>query len=481
MPDAVKPKPKPKLNNALLTLLAFIALIALLAAWDALTRWGEIIAAVYAVAAIVSAAAWLALVMVRVRYGIRERRSQHTVSEAKAKAQHIKIATETSLTQAEAMAKARILSADARKAEREAELFIITAKRDEQVLISDGDPSRKFTAAHLQLSGQVNGRVTEATPEQAAAWETWHRPRSQAAAALIQEPPTPPAELPAIIPALVNRQRILIVGASDAGKTTLLRWLIDARRGKCLVIDPQGSPGKWGPDAKMIGEGLNYSRIAIVLPQLLAEMQRRHAQIGTGEVLEGQHSQLTIIIDDLRGIIMNCKEAGKNLAHLLTDGRSTGLNLIIGTHSRYVKPLGLEGEGDLRKGFVIVELHGGNGEMRGATLEFNADQNKIPHALPGPHPDIEAAKARAQAAEKIETDIEAILADEPMPEPEPSRTNGYDPDRAELIREMYNDGSTKTEIARAFGYKLNNGAIFYEIKEALETEETTTTTTTKPA
>ena len=468
MPDTTKPKP----TNTLLTFLGLLATLGLIAAWDALTRWDEIIAAVYAAAAILSAAAWLTLIMVRVVYGIRERRTDFDISQVKAKARHMTIAAKASLTQAKTMSEARILSADARKAEREAELFIIQAPRDHQVLISDGDSSRKFTAAHLQISGQTNGIQIPATPEQTAAWSAFNSRSQGAAAAAIQEPITPPAELPAIIPALVNRQRILIVGASDAGKTTLLRWLIEAR-GKCLVIDPQGSPNKWG-EATMLGEGLNYPRIATALNSLAAEMKRRHGEIGTGEVLEGQHEHLTIIIDDLRGIIMNCKGIGQILAHLLTDGRSTGLNLIIGTHSRYVKPLGLEGEGDLRKGFVIVELEGGNGEPRSATLEFNADGHKIPHALPGPHPDIEAAKKAAKAAPKIKADIDSILA---KPEPEPTKTR-YDPNQSAAIREMAANGISKPDIARTLGYDNYGGAIVYEIKAALSVAAKATTTTT---
>lgn len=465
----------PNIPNTLLSILGLIAAIGLLAAWDAMQRYAWLIAAIYAAAAILSTAAITTLIVIRVAYGIRERHSAHRLNQAEAEARHITIATETALIQTQAMAEARQLSAAARKAEREAELTTIIAKRDEQVFISDGDPERKFTAGHLQASGEINGQVTAATPAQSAAWATFHGPRSQAAAPLLQEPITPPAELPAIIPALVNRQRILIVGASDAGKTTLLRWLIDAR-GKCLVIDPQGSPGKWG-GATMLGEGLNYARIAIVLDKLAAEMKRRHEQIGTGKVLEGQHEHLTIIIDDLRGIIMNCKGVGQVLAHLLTDGRSTGLNLVIGTHSRYVKPLGLEGEGDLRKGFVIINLQGGNGEQWNATLEFNADGNAIPHTLPGPHPDIEAAKLKAQAAAKIETDIEAILTQEPTAAP----AKETKAERAAAIQAMDAEGMTPGEIATTFG-KTNAGSMFYEIKKALETtEETTTTTATECA
>lgn len=457
--------PDKKLPNALLAILGLLVALGILIAWEAMSRYATAIAALYATAAILAAAAWLSLLLVRVAYGVRRSRREHTLDEAEAKARHIAIAAETGLTQAEAMARARILSADARKAEREADLHIITAKRDEQVFIADNDPNRTFTAGHLQ-PGRMNGKLITPTAKEATAWAVFHGPKSQAAAAVIQEQPITPAELPPIIPALVNRQRILIVGASDAGKTTLLRWLIDARD-KCLVIDPHGSPAKWGPETMQIGHGLDYSKIAVALPQLLAEMKRRHAEIGSGAVLEGQHAQLTIIIDEFRGIVKHCKEAGKQISDLLTDGRKTQMNLIITSHSRYVKALGIEGEGDLRKGYVIVALSGGNGEPHRATLEFNADNNEIEYALPGPHPVIEEMKAKAQAAEKIETDLEAILKDMPEPEPKPT-SNGFDPDQAAAIREMAANGISKPDIARKLGYDNYGGSIFYQIKQALQ-------------
>ncbi len=467
MPDTMpNTQPKPKANNALLITLAIIALIGLLAAWDALARYGEIIAAIYAAAAILSALGLLTLFMVRVVCSIQTFRGLHSLRQEKAKAAEITLSRETKLEETRVLTDARKMKASARKAEREAQLFVIQAPRDHQVLINDDDVTQKFTAAHLQLSGTVNGKPTPPTPEQTAAWSAFHS-RSQAAAApLLQEPATPQAELPAIIPALVNRQRILIVGASDAGKTTLLRWIIDSRK-KCLVIDPHGSPGKWG-EAKQIGVGLDYSRIAMALPQLLVEMKKRYEQLGRGEILEGQHIRLTIIVEEAMGIVRHYKEAGKQISSLLTDGRKVGLDLIATSQSRYVEPLGLKGEGDLRKGYVIVGLSGGNGEPHRATLEFNADGNETEHRLPGPHPDIEAAKEKAEAAEKIETDLESILAEEPEMEMEPTPKQK----RAETIRALYNEGRSKTQIAQHFNKPSNSGAIFYEIRNAL----TTTTT-----
>ena len=461
-----------QLSNTILAILAIFAALGLMAAWDALIRWTAIIAAVYAAATMIAVVAWLTLAIVRIYYSLIERHNKYTISKSQNKARDITIANEIKLTETRMLTEGRQLLAAARKAEREAQLFVITAKRDEQVFISDDDITKKFTAAQLQLSGQVNGALKEATPQQMAAWSTFHAPQSQNTPTMLtQEAITPAVPPQPIIPSLVNRQRILIIGASDAGKTTLLRWLIEAREGKCLIIDPHGAPAKWGK-TKQIGRGLDYSAIKAALPQLLTEMKKRHAEIGRGEVLESQHSQLTIIIDEFRGIVKHCKDAGQQISDLLTDGRKTQMNLIVTSHSRYVKALGIEGEGDLRKGFTICSLRGGNGEPHYATLEFNADGNEIEHALPGPHPDIEAAKLKAKTAPKILTDLESILTD--VPEPKPA--SDYDPKRAEKIREMYNKGMKKTEIARAFDYKANTGAIFYEIKAALEIATTTTKT-----
>jgi len=109
-------------------------------------------------------------------------------------------------------------------------------------------------------------------------------------------------------------------------------------------------------------------------------------------------------------------------------------------------------------------------------LEFNANKIEIEHHLPGPHPDIEAARALAQAAEKIETDLDSILESEPEPAP---TTNGYDPDQAEAIRSMYNEGMNGTQIAQALGYKSYSGAIYYEIKAALAAQEKSSSSTTE--
>ena len=62
------------------------------------------------------------------------------------------------------------------------------------------------------------------------------------------------------------------------------------------------------------------------------------------------------------------------------------MDCIVATHSERVKALGIEGEGDLAKGFTVVRLYGGNGDPdRYATVSHNGGA-EVRYELPGPYP-----------------------------------------------------------------------------------------------
>lgn len=452
-------QPDKKLSNSLLAILGLLVALGVLIAWDAMSRYATAIAAMYATAAILAAAAWLSLLLVRVAYGVRRSRREHTLDEAEAKARHITIATETGLQQAEAMARARILSADARKAEREAELHIITAKRDEQVLISDSDPTKKYMAAHLQMSGQVNNTHVAATPEQIEAYTKWHTPRGggENTVPMIQEPA--PTTLP-LLPALTDCDNILIVGGKGSGKTTLLQWLEaeHMQRGKTIVLDSHAEPGQWF--SQVIGAGRKYTKIKNAMIALIKRMDERHDRRAKGEK---RFAPICTIVDEFTLLPGYLKEAGYKVKSysfpMLTEGRKVEMSCLWGIHSDRVKATGFEGMGDLRECFdAVVRLKHVKGDYY-ALVDFGEGKETTRYIPPGPF----FVQPR-QATEDLLT-----VDNEPEPKPEP--------DRAEQIRTMYNNGNgmTKTEIAKSFGYNSNEGAIFYHIKNALG--ETTTTTT----
>lgn len=189
-------------------------------------------------------------------------------------------------------------------------------------------------------------------------------------------------------PALHRAQRLLIVGASDAGKTTLVQHVLGQRE-NVLVVDPHATRGKWG-EARVIGAGRNYEAIGRTLDGLVGMMDRRYQELDRGDVAEGEHPRCTVVVDEWRAITRNVKDAGERLSTLLTEARKVNMDLIVATHSANVKALGIEGEGDLRDGFTVVRIKR-EGEQRVATIE-QGDKPR-PLRLPGHYTPKPAASA----------------------------------------------------------------------------------------
>ncbi|RMF05245.1 MAG: hypothetical protein D6768_01510 [Chloroflexi bacterium] len=286
------------------------------------------------------------------------------------------------------------------------------------------DTSRHAVWHNLTLEQRVyaNGHYAPPTTIEAQAWYTLRTPQS----AQVSTTPALAANTSVeLLPALDAVQRCLIVGASNAGKTTLLQHLITRRlaSGKVVVIDPHAYPDKWS-GCTVIGAGRDYPAIDRALTALIQLMTKRYDEIGRGLVAEGAHSSLVIIIDEWRAIVKNLgKSAGKAIGALLTESRKAAFSVFIATHSERVKALGIEGEGDLRDGFAIVRLSLLNGQ-RQATLDQG--QGEQPAQLPGPYVELRHLAAPAED-----------LNLEPHPNPE----------EAEVIR-LWQDGQPVSTIAQ---------------------------------
>jgi hypothetical protein len=150
---------------------------------------------------------------------------------------------------------------------------------------------------------------------------------------------------------LDRAERVLIKGASDAGKTTLLQHI--AQRSKNVtIIDPHYTPGIW-PTDKIIGAGRDYTSIEDFLIGLVDEVNNRYKRRASGDT---SFEPMTVIIDEFNSIKEETKAGGKILGMLIRESRKVGFRLFIGSHSELVKPLGLEGQGDIREGLFIVRL-----------------------------------------------------------------------------------------------------------------------------
>ncbi len=290
--------------------------------------------------------------------------------------------------------------------EREAKVMYLVAEEGQQVYIRDTEKNITWRTAHLDSRVSANGQPTIPNPAELLAWQSYmfrHRPR------VMNE--VTPQLLPAssyvdLLTTLDSVQRCLIVGASDSGKTTLLQWLVSRRlqTSKVIVIDPHAYPQKW-PGCVVVGTGRNYPEIAKALDALVRLMTKRYEEIGKGMVAEQAHSRITILIDEWRAIVYNIKDASEAIKALLTESRKAAFSVFVATHSERAKPLGLEGEYDLKDGFAVVRLSIANGQ-RYATLDMG--NGEVPVILPSSYP--------IQNLSVIEAEEVINLEPEPTPE-----------------------------------------------------------------
>jgi hypothetical protein len=172
-------------------------------------------------------------------------------------------------------------------------------------------------------------------------------------------------------------------------------------------------------------------------------MTKRYEEIGQGIVAEQAHSQITILIDEWRAIVYNVKGAGEAIKALLTESRKAAFSVFVATHSDRAKPLGLEGEYDLKEGFAIVRLSIANGQRR-ATLDTG--NGEVPALLPGIYP--------IQSPQNIDTKNIINL------DLKPTSTEAH-------ILKLHSEGMSISSIAQhVFGSKGGNQN--QRVKEVLE-------------
>lgn len=321
-----------------------------------------------------------------------------------------------------------------------------------------GDQMVEVRRVDLPLPA-VNGLPVRLDANQLALldrWNQYHATSKKDRWEVAPAPPPPAAAgqlgpgLPPLLPRLVGAQRLIIAGNSDAGKTTLIKWMIAHRadHSAIVVIDPHAPSKILGYDC--IGAGRDYEAIAAALESLVELMSNRYEDVRLGVMNYGQHQRISVFIDEWTGIVQNIKDAGRLLAILLVESRKVNIHLTVIAHSTTIEALGLP-DAQIRKSAMIVELSGGNdGSARRAFVlpaaKTNPDGSKATpteHALPGPF------AGYAQPAPPVVREL---------------------PD-AKILRalRMDADGASVTAIAKEyFGVDKPNGSQTRQIRDLLK-------------
>lgn len=318
----------------------------------------------------------------------------------------------------------------------EAQVTTVVVNETENLFIRDSDPSATWHNTNLDPRAEIGRNLPVAIEEESNRWYHFTQfkflsrmkgnGRGQNEQLLLEgdrnmlsftgddQPALPP---PNILDILGQAQRALVVGPSNAGKTTLLNHYIRqcqaAGPGEILVIDPHAEPSHWR-GCKVVGIGSNHPEISETLDKLIRIMEKRYEEIGQGIVKTGQHPPISVIIDEWMSIANMCPNASHVMVRLLTESRKAAFSVIICSHSQRIKSLGLTGQGDLKEGFTVVKLVLTPNKQRKAIIDMG-DGVDTEAELPGPFIDY---GAEVPMLEPLQTKVwDTLLNDDTLMKP----------------------------------------------------------------
>lgn len=276
----------------------------------------------------------------------------------------------------------RMLVAQARRAERDAQHTVVTAGPGEQVYIAEENHAILWRAAHRDPRVYANGQWTEPAKTELGAYLAYLASLTHQAAPQLNL--LEAGVMPDLLTSIRDFERMLIVGSSGAGKTTLLQHVCHTRPGEVIVCDVHDDGHTWPPNCQVVGGGQNYADVMKALQWIIETIRARYALRATGAILDDENCPLTtLVLDEWRELVSAEPDAADVMKKTLTSGRKIRMGVVLGSHSERVGPLGIRGEGDLKDGFYVIRLHGDKYAGFSATLDQG--DGEIPVKLPGPY------------------------------------------------------------------------------------------------
>lgn len=231
---------------------------------------------------------------------------------------------------------------------------------------------------------------------------------------------------------------LIVVGATDSGKTSLLKEIVRRLReeGKdVFVLDPDAAHGDWG-NAVVVGAGDDFAAILTGLDYVdsLAKSRREERANGKREFPE-----FYIVVDEYWDVQLQCANAKVVVERLLRRGSKLNMHLLLGVQDDQVRTLGFEGKSALLQNASKVEALKLADGTRAARID-----GSIPVLLPSfrePAANLKSAPEK-MVVSRTGMPETTIPADEtrlqPTPdlreEPPPADPKLHFPDRASLVK-----------------------------------------------
>lgn len=155
------------------------------------------------------------------------------------------------------------------------------------------------------------------------------------------------------IKAALSKPHMLLLGETNSGKSTLVKFLISHASAPSLVLDSHAAPDDW-QNMNVIGMGRNYPAIGDEVDRLVKLMDKRYAARGKGQK---QFEPLIVVLDEFPACVANLpKSFTENIMLLVREARKIGIKLIVLSQGSEVKSLGIEGQGSIRECFAMIAI-----------------------------------------------------------------------------------------------------------------------------
>jgi len=299
----------------------------------------------------------------------------------------------------------RTRRAERKKVQHDAEIMVIDSPHDHRVIVHE-----LSTGIYRNMTMDSRWTISAAAPppselevKQWGAYHQWLQPRvvGRDEAQLLANPD----DVPNLLNTITDYERMLIVGGSDSGKTTLLQHIVSRRQGDIVIIDPHNDGVTWPDNAQVLGSAQDYQEAEKAIVWVMAEIQRRYQERFEQGKQPHEFTPLTLLIDEWRELVMfGSKPMLDGMKRTLTGGRKVSACIALAGHSERVEALGIKGEGDLKDGFAVIRLKGNRHVGFNATLDIGDGQ--IPVVLPGPY----VAQAGGNGNQIIDTSRVALPA-----------------------------------------------------------------------
>jgi len=216
-------------------------------------------------------------------------------------------------------------------------LFGVSNRLDRLAMYADGYGSISEAQSHIQYRNWLDASLQP--------------PRREVAIAQPIEAPAPIQNTD--IKKALSKPHILILGETNSGKSTLVKFLISHASAPSIVLDSHAAPDDW-QNMTVIGMGRNYRAIGQEVDRLVELMNNRYELRGTGQK---SFEPLIIVLDEFPACVANLdKSFTEQIMILVREARKVSIKLIVLSQGSEVKSLGIEGQGSIRECFAMVAI-----------------------------------------------------------------------------------------------------------------------------